>query len=108
MTSPTAAALVTGNTVVLKGSVETPWAGLLLAHRFAGVVLVRDCRGLARISRHLGTGQAQRILRIGGVKRIEQQLQLALPPLPCCCFQVANRQPSSCQQLMCHCWAPAA
>jgi 1-pyrroline-5-carboxylate dehydrogenase len=28
---PTAAALVTGNTVVLKGSVETPWAGALLA-----------------------------------------------------------------------------
>ncbi len=28
---PTAAALVTGNTVVLKGSVETPWSGLLLA-----------------------------------------------------------------------------
>jgi len=28
---PTAAALVTGNTVVLKGSTETPWAGALLA-----------------------------------------------------------------------------
>jgi acyl-CoA reductase-like NAD-dependent aldehyde dehydrogenase len=28
---PTAAALVTGNCVVLKGSVETPWAGRLLA-----------------------------------------------------------------------------
>ncbi|MGC4395457.1 aldehyde dehydrogenase family protein [Hydrogenophaga sp. T2] len=28
---PTAAALITGNTVVLKGSVETPWSGLLLA-----------------------------------------------------------------------------
>jgi 1-pyrroline-5-carboxylate dehydrogenase len=28
---PTAAALVTGNTVVVKGSVETPWAGRLLA-----------------------------------------------------------------------------
>jgi len=50
-------------------------AGLLLAHRFAGVVLVRDCRGLARISRHLGTGQAQRVLRIRCIKRIEQQLQ---------------------------------
>ena len=28
---PVAAALVTGNTVVLKGASETPWAGRLLA-----------------------------------------------------------------------------
>ncbi|MEW6342036.1 MAG: aldehyde dehydrogenase family protein [Paraburkholderia sp.] len=28
---PTAAALVTGNTVVLKGAIDTPWAGVLLA-----------------------------------------------------------------------------
>src|SRR5690606_29478443 len=28
---PTAAALVTGNTVVLKGAVDTPWSGALLA-----------------------------------------------------------------------------
>jgi 1-pyrroline-5-carboxylate dehydrogenase len=36
---PTAAALVTGNTVVLKGAVDTPWSGVLLAQclRDAGV-----------------------------------------------------------------------
>ncbi|WP_018152946.1 aldehyde dehydrogenase family protein [Leeia oryzae] len=36
---PTAAALATGNTVVLKGSVETPWSGVLLAEciRDAGI-----------------------------------------------------------------------
>jgi 1-pyrroline-5-carboxylate dehydrogenase len=36
---PTAAALVTGNTVVLKGSTDTPWAGRLLAEclRDAGI-----------------------------------------------------------------------
>ncbi|MGE8188684.1 aldehyde dehydrogenase family protein [Pseudomonas sp. NPDC086278] len=36
---PTAAALVTGNTVVLKGASETPWSGLLLAEciRDAGI-----------------------------------------------------------------------
>ena len=36
---PVAAALVTGNTVVLKGATDTPWAGRLLAEciRDAGV-----------------------------------------------------------------------
>ena len=31
MAGPTAAALVTGNTVVVKGATDTPWAGRLLA-----------------------------------------------------------------------------
>ena len=31
MAGPTAAALVTGNTVVAKGATDTPWAGRLLA-----------------------------------------------------------------------------
>ncbi|KAG0740658.1 hypothetical protein G6F65_022064 [Rhizopus arrhizus] len=48
---------------------------LLLAHRFAGVVLVCHGGSLARVRRHLRAGQAQRILRIGRIQRIEQQLQ---------------------------------
>ena len=52
---PTAAALVTGNTVVVKGSTDTPWAGRLLAD------CIRDA-GLpaGRVPLSLGLGQRGR------------------------------------------------
>ena len=49
---PTAAALVTGNTVVLKGSTDTPWAGRLLAD------CIRDAGLPAGVFNYLsGSGQ---------------------------------------------------
>ncbi|MBS0364623.1 MAG: aldehyde dehydrogenase family protein [Proteobacteria bacterium] len=49
---PTAAALVTGNTVVLKGSAATPWAGRLLAD------CIRDAGVPAGVFSYLGAADA--------------------------------------------------
>ncbi|CAM4455046.1 hypothetical protein STLA111740_21190 [Stenotrophomonas lactitubi] len=56
-------------------------AGLLLAHRFAGVVLVGHRRRLTRVGRHLRAAQSQRVLRVGRVQRVEQQFQAAASEL---------------------------
>lgn len=52
-------------------------AQLVLADRLARVVLGRDRRCLARIVPGLRARQAQRILRIGGIEMVEQQVQRA-------------------------------
>ncbi|MNV31631.1 hypothetical protein D3C71_1229430 [compost metagenome] len=51
--------------------------GLGLAHGFAGVVLGSHRGGLTGVLAYLGTGEAERILRVGRIEVVQDQIQLA-------------------------------